>query len=83
MIFHRFAWCQMNTKLKCLVKGSISVENDTTMLEFTGEHNHSPLSDEEFQAAIFLEKIMLKCLEDDSKPKKLYDEELVKYVEFK
>ena len=73
----------MNTKLKCLVKGSISVENDTTMLEFTGEHNHSPLSDEEFQATIFLEKIMLKCLEDDSKPKKLYDEELVKYVEFK
>ncbi|KAL5239591.1 hypothetical protein ACI65C_007001 [Semiaphis heraclei] len=75
----KFAWCQMNTKLKCLVKGSISVENDTTMLEFTGEHNHSPLSDDEFQAAIFLEKIMLKCLEDDSKPKKLYDEELINF----
>ncbi|XP_025192512.1 uncharacterized protein LOC112592611 [Melanaphis sacchari] len=75
----KFAWCQMNTKLKCLVKGSILVENDTTMLEFTGEHNHPPLGDDEFQAAIFLEKIMLKCLEDDSKPKKLYDEELVNF----
>ncbi|KAL4097806.1 hypothetical protein QTP88_022520 [Uroleucon formosanum] len=75
----KFAWCQMNTKLKCVVKGSISVVNNSTMLEFTGEHNHSPLSNDEFLAAIFLEKIMLKCLEDDSKPKKLYEEELVNF----
>jgi len=72
----------MNTKLKCSVKGSISVENDTSMLEFTGEHNHPPLDDDEFQAAIFLEKIMLRGLEENSKPKKLYDEELIKYVQF-
>lgn len=72
----------MNTKLKCSVKGIISVEDDNSMLELTGEHNHPPLDDDEFQAAIFLEKIMLRCLEDDSKPKKLYDEELVKYVKF-
>ncbi|XP_022179344.1 uncharacterized protein LOC111039966 isoform X2 [Myzus persicae] len=75
----KFALCQMNTKLKCLVKGSISVENNTTMLEFTGEHNHLPLSDDEFQAAIFLERIMLRCLKENSKPKKLYNEELVHY----
>lgn len=68
----------MNTKLKCLVKGSISVDGIVSMLEYTGEHNHPPLDDEEFKAAIFIEKIMLRCLEDDSKPKKLYDEELVK-----
>lgn len=68
----------MNTKLKCLVKGSISVDNGVSMLEYTLEHNHPPLDDNEFQAAIFIEKIMLRCLEDDSKPKKLYDEEIVK-----
>lgn len=68
----------MNTKLKCLVKGSISVDNSVSMLEYTLEHNHPPLDDNEFQAAIFIEKIMLRCLEDDSKPKKLYDEEIVK-----
>lgn len=71
-------WCHLNTKYKCLVKGSISVEKDVTMLEYTGEHNHPPLDDDEFQAAIFVEKIMLRCLEDDSKPKKLYEEEIVK-----
>lgn len=69
----------MNTKLKCSVKGSISVENNVSMLEYTGEHNHPPLDDDEFQAAIFIEKIMLRCLEDDSKPKKLYEEEIIKY----
>lgn len=68
----------MNTKLKCLVKGSISNENDISMLEYTGEHNHPPLDDDEFQAAIFIEKIMLRCLENDSKPKKIYEEELLK-----
>lgn len=68
----------MHTKLKCLVKGSISTDNDVSMLEYTGEHNHPPLGFDEFQAAIFIEKIMLRCLEDNSKPKKLYDEEILK-----
>lgn len=68
----------MNTKLKCLVKGSISIQNSGSLLEYTGEHNHPPLDDNEFQAAIFIEKIMLRCLEDESKPKKLYDEEIMK-----
>lgn len=72
----------MNTKLKCLVKGSISRINNVLMLEYSGEHNHPSLDDDEFQAAIFIEKIMLKCLNDDSKPKKIYDEELVKYILF-
>lgn len=80
--FHRLAWCQMNTKIKCLVKGTISVENDTTMLEFTGEHNHPPLGDDEFQAAMFLERIMVRSVEENGKPKKFYDEELVKYDQF-
>ncbi|XP_025411959.1 uncharacterized protein LOC112684582 isoform X4 [Sipha flava] len=75
----KYVWCHMNTKLKCLVKGSISNENDVSMLEYTGEHNHPPLDDDEFQAAIFIEKIMLRCLENDSKPKKLYEEELINY----
>lgn len=78
LYFYRFVWCHLNTKLKCLVKGSISIKSGGTKLEFTGEHNHPPLDDDEFQAAIFIEKIMLRCLEDDSKPKKLYDEEIVK-----
>lgn len=68
----------MNSKLKCLVKGSISVDNNVSMLEYTLEHNHPPLDDDDFQAAIFIEKILLKCLEDDRKPKKLYDDEIVK-----
>ncbi|CAH1737385.1 unnamed protein product [Aphis gossypii] len=75
----KLAWCQMNTKIKCLVKGTISVENDTTMLEFTGEHNHPPLGDDEFQAAMFLERIMVRSVEENGKPKKFYDEELVNF----
>lgn len=77
-MLYRFVWCHMNTKLKCSVKGSISVEKGISMLEYTGEHNHPPLDDTEFEAAIFIEKIMLRCLEDDSKPKKLYEEEIIK-----
>lgn len=72
----------MNTKIKCVVKGTISVDNDTTMLEFTGEHNHPPLDDDEFQAAMFLERIMVRSVEENGKPKKFYDEELVKYELF-
>lgn len=68
----------MNTKLKCVVKGTITTDNNISTMEYTGEHNHPPLDDDEFQAAIFIEKIMLRCLEDDSKPKKLYEEELIK-----
>lgn len=68
----------MNTKLKCLVKGSISIEDGVPILKYTGEHNHPPLDDDEFQAAIFVEKLLFRCVEDNSKPKKLYDEEIVK-----
>lgn len=72
----------MNTKLKCLVKGTITKRNNVLMLEYSGEHNHASLDDDDFKAAIFIESILLKCLKDDSKPKKLYDEELVKYITF-
>lgn len=68
----------MNVKLKCLVKGTISIQNNDSVLEYTGEHNHPPLNDDEFKAAIFIERIMLRCLEDNSKPKKIYDEEIIK-----
>ncbi|XP_050441870.1 uncharacterized protein LOC126846484 isoform X2 [Adelges cooleyi] len=75
----KFVWCHMNTKLKCLVKGSITSENDVYVMEYTGEHNHPPLDNDEFQAAIFIEKIMLRCVDEDSKPKKLYEEEIINF----
>jgi hypothetical protein len=47
------------------------------MLQYTGKHNHTPLDKDEFQAVFFIGKIMLRCLENYSKRKKLYEEELI------